>query len=139
MSDLIIQFARLWGLQEAYRDSTKEEEISDMLKGYDSIELSNLLYNWVEEYDSTNANDTVDFFEQKIEEMYEKEYTKCQCPNGGDETNDCADCAYSCDYHFVNGECARREDDDYTPSAENGDYSPSNPWDAPGMKMSDFI
>ena len=30
-------------------------------------------------------------------------------------------------------------DDDYTPSAENGDYSPSNPWDAPGMKMSDFI
>ena len=27
----------------------------------------------------------------------------------------------------------------YTSSAENGDYSPSNPWDAPGMKMSDFI
>ena len=25
------------------------------------------------------------------------------------------------------------------PSAENGDYSPSNPWDAPGMKISDFI
>ena len=36
------------------------------------------------------------------------------------------------------------EDDDedhhhYVPSAENGDYSPSNPWNAPGMKMSDFI
>ena len=31
------------------------------------------------------------------------------------------------------------EDDEYTPSAESGDYSPSNPWDAPGMKMSDFI
>jgi hypothetical protein len=28
---------------------------------------------------------------------------------------------------------------DYIPSAENGDYSPSNPWDAPGMSMSDFI
>lgn len=28
---------------------------------------------------------------------------------------------------------------EYVPSAENGDYSPSNPWDAPGMKMSDFI
>ena len=27
----------------------------------------------------------------------------------------------------------------YTPSAENGDYGPSNPWDAPGMKISDFI
>ncbi len=30
-------------------------------------------------------------------------------------------------------------DEEYIPSAENGDYSPSNPWDAPGMKMSDFI
>ena len=27
----------------------------------------------------------------------------------------------------------------YTPSAENGDYSPSNPWDAPGMSIKDFI
>lgn len=31
------------------------------------------------------------------------------------------------------------EDDEYTPSATRGDYSPSNPWDAPGMSMSDFI
>ena len=31
------------------------------------------------------------------------------------------------------------DDDDYVPSSTNGDYSPSNPWDAPGMKISDFI
>jgi hypothetical protein len=31
------------------------------------------------------------------------------------------------------------EDDEYVPSAENGDYSPSNPWDAPGMSPNDFI
>lgn len=31
------------------------------------------------------------------------------------------------------------EDEEYVPSASNGDYSPSNPWDAPGMKISDFI
>jgi hypothetical protein len=31
------------------------------------------------------------------------------------------------------------DDSDYTPSSENGDYSPSDPWNAPGMKMSDFI
>ena len=37
-----------------------------------------------------------------------KEY---KCPSGGDETNDCADCAYSGDYHFVNGECVRREEE----------------------------
>lgn len=28
--------------------------------------------------------------------------------------------------------------DEYT-SATNGDYSPSNPWDAPGMSIRDFI
>lgn len=31
------------------------------------------------------------------------------------------------------------DNDEYTPSAENGDYSPSNPWDAPGMSVKDFI
>ena len=36
-------------------------------------------------------------------------------------------------------EYALEELGEYIPSAENGDYSPSNPWDAPGMKISDFI
>ena len=31
------------------------------------------------------------------------------------------------------------DDEDYVPSSTRGDYSPSNPWDAPGMKISDFI
>lgn len=30
-------------------------------------------------------------------------------------------------------------EDDYTPSSTFGDYSPSNPWDAPGMSIRDFI
>lgn len=30
------------------------------------------------------------------------------CPLGGDETNDCEDCVYSPEYHFVDGECVRR-------------------------------
>lgn len=34
---------------------------------------------------------------------------------------------------------AQTEDEEYIPSAENGDYSPSNPWDAPGMNIWDFI
>ena len=37
------------------------------------------------------------------------EEIKLQCTLGGDETNDCADCAYSGDFHFVNGECVKRE------------------------------
>lgn len=31
------------------------------------------------------------------------------------------------------------DDDEYVPSSTNGDYSPSNPWDAPGMSIHDFI
>ena len=30
-------------------------------------------------------------------------------------------------------------EDEYTPSATAGDYSPGYPWDAPGMSISDFI
>lgn len=30
-------------------------------------------------------------------------------------------------------------DEPYVPSASNGDYSPSCPWNAPGMSVSDFI
>lgn len=29
--------------------------------------------------------------------------------------------------------------EEYSPSSECGDYSPSNPWDAPGMSIKDFI
>ena len=32
-----------------------------------------------------------------------------------------------------------REDDEYCPSSTGRDYSPSNPWDAPGMSIRDFI
>jgi hypothetical protein len=31
------------------------------------------------------------------------------------------------------------QEEEYYTSAYNGDYSPSNPWDAPGMSISDFI
>ena len=30
-------------------------------------------------------------------------------------------------------------DEHYAPSSTYGDYSPSNPWDAPGMSIHDFI
>ena len=31
------------------------------------------------------------------------------------------------------------DEDEYCPSSTRGDYSPSNPWDAPGMSIKDFI
>lgn len=56
-----------------------------------------------------------------------------------------SDLAYQIEYEFdIDG--VRSDDDgrwedyeDYIPSAENGDYSPSNPWDAPGMSIKDFL
>lgn len=40
-------------------------------------------------------------------------------------------------YEYGTLPCLKR--DDYTPSATRGDYSPSCPWNAPGMSISDFI
>lgn len=46
----------------------------------------------------------------EIECVEVEEEDELECPLGGDETDDCADCPYAGDYHFVNGECVRRED-----------------------------
>ena len=32
-----------------------------------------------------------------------------ECPLGGDTNNDCADCFYAGDYHFVDGDCVERK------------------------------
>ena len=45
--------------------------------------------------------------------------------------------AKDCDmYEYGTPDCYEEE---HTPSATNGDYSPSSPWDAPGMSIHDFI
>jgi hypothetical protein len=36
-------------------------------------------------------------------------------------------------------DCEEPLENEYTPSATAGDYSLGNPWDAPGMSISDFI
>lgn len=43
------------------------------------------------------------------------------------------------EYESYDDEWMPSSNNDYTPSATAGDYSPSNPWDAPGMSISDFI
>lgn len=41
---------------------------------------------------------------------------------------------------FGVGHYIPEDEEEYdTPSATRGDYSPSNPWDAPGMSINDFI
>lgn len=76
MDDLIIQFSRLWGQHETLTVTAKDEKISDILKGYDSIELRDLLLQWADEfYSNGEYEDTVEFFEHKVEEMYRAEYS----------------------------------------------------------------
>ena len=56
-----------------------------------------------------------------------------------------SDLAYQIEYEFdIDGlrsedEEIDEDDEEYVPSAENGDYGPSNPWDAPGCSIHDFI
>ena len=42
-------------------------------------------------------------------------------------------------FKYEEGTPSCYEDDEYCPSATAGDYSPSSPWNAPGMSIKDFI
>ena len=46
--------------------------------------------------------------------------------------------ATECD-RYEEGKPSCYEEEEYTPSATHGDYSPSCPWNAPGMSINDFI
>lgn len=55
---------------------------------------------------------------------------------------DCVDCPFDARYSEdcrVHCGLGVDEDEEYVPSSTYGDYSPSNPWDAPGMSIRDFI
>ena len=54
---------------------------------------------------------------------------------------DCCDCPFDAMYiEDCRVHCGLEVDEDeYVPSSTYGDYSPSNPWDAPGMSIKDFI
>ena len=86
----------------------------DLLDTYDTIDVEP--NDWVGLLADEEGYDLVQKFELGqievgiLEKEMEQEMCGLECPLGGDETNDCADCSYSCDYHFVNGECVRREE-----------------------------
>lgn len=67
------------------------------------------------------------YYDLVLEDFTEEELEKLE-----DEYDE-----YVMDIEF--GSDWRDYDDDYVPSSSNGDYSPSNPWDAPGMNIHDFI
>lgn len=74
--------------------------------------------------------------------------TECKrkCKECGRYFKDPHNLCYLAEIDEVNGDtdaCENFEksydEDEYCPSATNGDYSPSNPWDASGMSIRDFI
>ena len=67
--DIILQFARLWGLYEAGGWSKEELELAEKLKGYDSEEMGKVLEKWAEEFYDEGHEDTVEFFEEKIQKI----------------------------------------------------------------------
>lgn len=58
---------------------------------------------------------------------------------------DCGDCPFDaifsehCRVYCGLGVDEDEEDEEYVPLSYNGDYGPSNPWDAPGMSIDMFI
>lgn len=79
----------------------------------------------------------------KKKKLYPCDYEGLECPF---DARYSGDCRYHCglgvdedepDDDYWDDDYDR--DDDYTPSSTNGDYGPSNPWDAPGMSVKDFI
>lgn len=70
----------------------------------DLLEIMGLLTEEEESEDSVKGWLTADDVFHRIKEHYEGRF----CPHGGDTSEDCAGCAYACDYHCVDNECVRR-------------------------------
>ena len=77
--------------------------------------------------------------EGDVEYLYDPEYAEYAKPGQKDYSWWARKYATGADNYPYEWGKYSDEEDDYTPSATRGDYGPSNPWDAPGMSMSDFI
>lgn len=68
--DLPVQFAVLWGMEMA--DARADEKRYQEMQGYDSQELYQLFQGWGNEYLQSEYDDTVAFFEEKLDGLMEK-------------------------------------------------------------------
>lgn len=128
------------------------------LLGFDApVEDDPVWRFWVESGDADEANETNDAEiseedKELIKKMYAKYKRKCSnCKRrafsswsgidfclGYEMENEEYNEAENCE-RYEEGNPSCYYDDEYTPSATHGDYSPSSPWNAPGMSISDFI
>ncbi len=86
-------------------EASSEDVVQDFISCTTPQEVLDLVGDTVvdESYNETILN--------KLPDTASAHYTIIEnCPLGGDISNDCADCVYSNDYHFVDGECMKRGD-----------------------------
>ena len=66
-NDLVVQFATLWGMDIGSASSSKEVEIANEMKQWNSDELYRLFSEWKDEYLSQDEiEDSVEFFRSKV-------------------------------------------------------------------------
>ena len=69
-NDLVVQFAILWGMQIGSAFSSKEIEIAEEMKQWDSDELFKLFSAWKTEYFGQDIiEDSAEFFQKKLVEL----------------------------------------------------------------------
>ena len=69
MNDIIVQYAVLWGMKIGSVIGSKEREIAEVMKVYDSVELLEIFSGWAEEYFNSDVEDSVEFFEMKLADL----------------------------------------------------------------------
>ena len=72
-AEIVVMFAKLWGIKTADfgwvgRNSEDEYNLREM-ESWDSEELLTLLTRWAVEYEQSNIEDAVEFFEGKLETL----------------------------------------------------------------------
>lgn len=99
-------------------------------------DVCNITESWIAENTGEPVKSTETYDIQLIDDVeyaVSREYPKFKL---------CATAAFN--YPWEDGDSSIDDDwqdmyDYYTPSASRGDYSPSSPWNAPGMSIHDFI
>ena len=65
---LVVAFAQMWGIVMA--DNRTNEEVYSEMMSFDSDVLAEMFSAWAEEYLSGDYDDTCDFFEEKVKNLF---------------------------------------------------------------------
>lgn len=114
------QIAIIWSVVDVQglRPDLTDEQAMEVLKSAKSKHDADIGVNWdtlrivadsLYPKDSSNEEESKHPYPSGMT-FIEDDSGDCECPLGGDESNDCEGCFNSGDYHFVNGECVERKE-----------------------------